>query len=130
MARALWTVALTMMVGTLAVLARRSVRYVVEGESMTPTLAAGDWVLVRRTSTVRSEQIVVAERPDQAGFDVIKRVGSVDEGSRVMLLGDNPSASTDSRDFGPVAAEAVVGVVWFRYWPLRRVRVFRDGRSG
>jgi nickel-type superoxide dismutase maturation protease len=115
---------MTAIAGAVAVLARRSVRFAVMGESMTPTLAAGDWVLARRTQDIQAGQIVVAARPDRPGLEVIKRVESV-EGSRVMLAGDNPSASTDSREFGPVAVEAVVGVVWLRYWPLRRVRLFR-----
>lgn len=133
MGRALATVAMTAVAGALAVLARRSVRFAVAGESMTPTLAAGDWVLVRRTRNIQAGHIVVAERPDRPRLEVIKRVLSVQASeSTVTLAGDNPSASTDSREFGPVAVEAVVGVVWLRYWPLRRVRVFGrgDGQGG
>lgn len=36
-----------------------------------------------------------------------------------FVLGDNPAASTDSRTFGPVPADRVIGRVWFRVWPLR-----------
>jgi signal peptidase I len=36
-----------------------------------------------------------------------------------LVLGDNRSRSTDSRGFGPVAAELIAGRVWFRYWPPR-----------
>ena len=129
MARGLRAVAMAVIAGTLALLMRRSVRYAVSGESMSPTLGEGDWVLARRTRVIRPGQIVVAERPDRPGLEVVKRVVSVEaNGSWVTLAGDNPPASTDSRDFGPVRVEAVVGVVWLRYWPLRRVRVF--GRGG
>lgn len=41
----------------------------------------------------------------------------------VMLLGDNPSDSNDSREFGHVPAEAVVGVVVRRLSPRRAGRV-------
>ncbi|RME91200.1 MAG: signal peptidase I [Verrucomicrobia bacterium] len=34
-----------------------------------------------------------------------------------VLLGDNTVESLDSRHFGPVAAERIVGRVWLVYWP-------------
>ena len=34
-----------------------------------------------------------------------------------FVLGDNPSQSTDSRTFGPVSVERVLGRVWLRCWP-------------
>ena len=34
-----------------------------------------------------------------------------------VVLGDNRSHSTDSRQFGPIPFEIIVGKVWFRYWP-------------
>jgi signal peptidase I len=35
----------------------------------------------------------------------------------VFVMGDNRGASNDSRNFGPVAIENVVGHAWFSYWP-------------
>ena len=34
------------------------------------------------------------------------------------VLGDNRRASNDSRDWGPVPAENIVGRAWVSYWPL------------
>ena len=39
-----------------------------------------------------------------------------------LVLGDHRAASTDGRDFGPVAADALLGLVRFAYWPPRRLR--------
>ena len=35
-----------------------------------------------------------------------------------FVLGDNPSDSRDSRAFGPVPGDNVIGRVWLRIWPL------------
>ncbi len=37
----------------------------------------------------------------------------------LFVLGDNPALSTDSRAFGPVPADLIVGRVWLRCWPPR-----------
>jgi signal peptidase I len=39
-----------------------------------------------------------------------------------LVLGDHRAASTDGRDFGPVAADALLARVAFAYWPPRRLR--------
>ena len=37
-----------------------------------------------------------------------------------FVLGDTRHRSTDSRDYGPVSGELMVGKVWLRYWPPHR----------
>lgn len=37
-----------------------------------------------------------------------------------FVLGDFRSDSYDSRDYGPVKQDTIVGKVWFRFWPLGR----------
>ncbi|MGH2739211.1 MAG: signal peptidase I [Actinomycetota bacterium] len=38
-----------------------------------------------------------------------------------VVLGDQRDRSTDGRIFGPVRADAIVGIVRFRYWPSPRI---------
>ena len=35
-----------------------------------------------------------------------------------LVMGDDRVRSTDSREFGALSRELVLGRVWFRYWPL------------
>jgi len=55
---------------------------------------------------------------------VVKRVeqvaGGPVVGDVIVVRGDNPAASTDSRTFGPVPASSVQGRVLYRYFPPGR----------
>ena len=86
----------------------------VEGESMRPTLNPDDRVLVRRTSadtdTPPLGAVVVAWHPLRPGLRLIKRLQSVGHDG-MILLGDNPSSSTDSRQLGPIPPSALIGIV-------------------
>ena len=39
---------------------------------------------------------------------------------RYFVLGDNRRASHDSRDWGPVPVENLIGKAWVSFWPLNR----------
>jgi signal peptidase I len=41
----------------------------------------------------------------------------------VYVLGDNRDRSNDSRSFGPVPIESIVGRAWLSYWPLEKVGI-------
>jgi nickel-type superoxide dismutase maturation protease len=86
---------------------------------MIPTLAAEDEVLVdTRAYNGRSPdvgEIVVAYRPDRTDVIMVKRVVELLPDGRLLLHGDNPAASTDSHEFGPVAPEYLIGRVTSRF---------------
>jgi hypothetical protein len=87
---------------------------------MEPAFREGDRLLVfcwgRRP---RVGDVVVAHNPEPGPPLVLKRVSTIVPGlrgaTRYALLGDNDAASRDSRHFGPVPAEAIVGRVVWRY---------------
>jgi len=41
--------------------------------------------------------------------------------NHVFVLGDNRNFSNDSRSFGPVPLDDIVGRAWFSYWPLDEI---------
>jgi signal peptidase I len=43
----------------------------------------------------------------------------------VFVMGDNRGASNDSRYFGPVPIERVLGRAWLSYWPLQELQWFQ-----
>jgi len=40
---------------------------------------------------------------------------------QVFVMGDNRGASNDSRNFGPVHIDYIVGRAWFSYWPTEYI---------
>jgi len=107
----------------------------VEGDSMEPTLPGGSLVAVapaRRAPGFGA--IVVVRQPD--GSEHVKRIVGA-PGDRVRLgaaevtlgsgefavAGDNRARSTDSRHYGPIRKDQIVGVARLCYWPPRSWRL-------
>jgi signal peptidase I len=108
----------------------RPFRAVVEGDSMRPRLTPGDVVVATPRGRIGRRSVVVVERPDRPGFELVKRVtalpgdlapnGDVLLPDRYWVEGDEPGRSTDSRSFGPIHRAAIRGVVRFCYGVPRR----------
>ena len=111
---------------------------------MRPAIEPGDWLLVDPTTArwPRRGSVVVFREPDSDEL-AIKRVAAR-PGDRVpyedgyLILGDDEAwlvsdaneadllaaglgEPVDSRRYGPVPVELLVGRAWFRYAPLRRL---------
>lgn len=74
-------------------------------------------------AVLRPGDVVVARQPDRPHLEIIKRIRSIDAAGTIFLVGDNPMASTDSRDFGAVSREQILARVRWRYWPLPPIRL-------
>jgi len=86
-------------------------RLTVEGNSMAPTYQPRERLTaVRHWRRIRRGDVVVVRDPRDAERWLIKRVAAR-SGSVLELRGDNPDASTDSREFGPMPARSVAWVV-------------------
>jgi nickel-type superoxide dismutase maturation protease len=94
-------------------------RVVVEGGSMRPTLEPGDRLLVVRRRAYRPGAVVALADP-RDGRLLVKRVAAVTPDGRLIVTGDEPAASTDSRTFGPVPLGLVRGQAVHRNAPPGR----------
>ena len=94
-------------------------RFRVTGTSMAPLLQPGDEVLVDprayKRAAPRVGDIVVSRHPYRVDVRLVKRVTAILEDDRSFLEGDNPSDSTDSRSFGAVAPQQILGRVISRF---------------
>ena len=100
------------------IIRRRWRRQVVE-RSMYPLLKPGDEVLVNprayRQTFPQPGDIVVAHHPHKSNFPLIKRIEAITAQDTYILLGDNLAESTDSRTFGAITIDKIVGQVTSRF---------------
>ena len=99
-------------------LLRRRRRFRVVGVSMWPLLEPGAEVLINPFAygqqRPRSGDLIVAYHPGRSGLRLIKWVVYV-ESEGCFLQGLNDGASTDSREFGLVPWDRIVGKVICRF---------------
>ena len=112
---------------------RRNDIVVLTPPSPTPGLPEGTW-FIKRVAGMPDEEVVLAGRHLYAD-DVLLAELPVDGASapnnnpsdrrewwngpdEYFVLGDNPGDSRDSRAFGPVSGQRIIGRVWLRVWPL------------
>ena len=88
----------------------------VEQHSMSPHLNPGDYLIVNRWAYAfrdpRIGEIIVLKDPEREGRFLCKRVAGVTNSRMFLVRGENAAVSRDSRSFGPVSRDLIVGRVW------------------
>src|SRR3989338_237852 len=80
------------------------------------------------TVTIYNEEHPDGFSPDSLYFIYPLQTGGDDEfilgDNQYFVLCDNRSQSSDSRSWGPLTRQAIVGKVRLRFWPLNELSVF------
>ncbi|OHA50545.1 MAG: signal peptidase I [Candidatus Terrybacteria bacterium RIFCSPLOWO2_01_FULL_40_23] len=92
-------------------------RFVVDGKSMQPTFGEGEHLLINKLlykiKKPQKGDIIVLRDPRDKQRLLLKRVFEIQK-DKLEVISDNIDGS-DSRTFGSVNIENVVGKVFFRY---------------
>jgi nickel-type superoxide dismutase maturation protease len=82
----------------------------VVGHSMLPVLPPGTTVVARRVFKKPIVDTVVIVRHE--GKEKIKRISKIKD-NQIFVVGDNPTHSKDSHDFGWIPSKRILGkVIW------------------
>tara|TARA_Y100001968_G_C19451898_1_gene769269 strand:- start:5978 stop:6265 length:288 start_codon:yes stop_codon:yes gene_type:complete len=80
---------------------------------MEPLLNSGDFVIYKPLKQamflLKRGSIVVAEHPYIANKLILKRIEKIEENG-YFLIGDNKESSSDSRNFGIVNSNQIIGI--------------------
>jgi signal peptidase I len=155
---AAWEIVETLLLAVLIFFAVRLVvlNFRVDGLSMEPTLDTGQMLLVNRQVYFHfdvyalvdwlpivdheKERIVYPFHPPQRG-DIVVLHPPVDQGKpyikrviglpgELFVMGDNRGNSTDSRIFGAVDIDELIGKAWISYWPSDKFDVLTTPSYG
>lgn len=114
--------------------------FIVSGASMEPTFSNGDYLMVDELSyhfrEPEKNEVVIFRYPLNPSKFFIKRIAGVpgetididgketdlDEGE-YFVIGDNRGASSDSRIWGPVKEDLMIGRAFIRLWPLNKLDI-------
>ncbi len=105
--------------------------FIVHGNSMVPNFENGDYLIVDEVSyqfrRPQQGEVIIFRYPKDPSQFFIKRVAGL-PGENInntaladdeyFVLGDNTSASSDSRFWGPVKSNLIIGRAILRLWPI------------
>ena len=104
----------------LLLLTSRRRRFRVTGSSMSPLLFDGEEIIIAclpdLIPSLRVDDIVVLVHPLESNLKIVKRIKAIaPNGKKFFVQGDNLFASTDSRHFGWVDENLIIGKVICRF---------------
>lgn len=89
--------------------------FIIKGNSMLPALRTGDCVLIDPELEPEIGDIVLFRHPFIQNLKAVKRLAGITPEGNCIVLGDNPAESTDSRSYGAIRPEDVLGVAVCRF---------------
>ncbi len=82
----------------------------------------GDTIRIERGVVYRNGSPLEEPYIEHESYETI--VGRIIQEGEYYVLGDNRAQSDDSRRWGSVPEENIIGEVWFTYWPFNRFTLF------
>ena len=97
----------------------RRKRFKVIGRSMLPLLKPEEEILIDpyayRKQGPQINDVILTNHPYDTQLKIVKRVARVAIDGSCFLIGDNPEASTDSRHWGKIDRQKIIGRVTNRF---------------
>lgn len=94
-------------------------RFKVEDRSMEPAFKSGDFVLVNKLAynftSPRKGDVIILKHPKEKDKFLIKRISLITNSDEYFIVGDNKNFSQDSRHFGPIKKDLIIGKVLFHF---------------
>ncbi len=110
--------------------------FIVQGSSMVPSFENGDYLIIDEITfqfrQPEKGEVIVFRYPQNPSQFFIKRVAGLPgetinnttlTSEEYYVLGDNTFASSDSRYWGPVKKNLIIGRAILRLWPLSSLRI-------
>ena len=94
-------------------------RFKVVGRSMLPLLQPEEEILIDPSAYQKHKpqinDVILTNHPYNARLKIVKRVAQVADDNSYYLIGDNPEESTDSRHWGRINRQKIIGRVTNRF---------------
>lgn len=91
-------------------------RFKIQDRSMEPTFKSGDYILVNKLAyffgNPKKGDVIILKHPKEKDRFLIKRISLATNSGEYYIIGDNKNFSQDSRHFGHIKKDLIIGKVW------------------